>query len=363
MPDSRVEELLQGILEDGEYTGTPSSRIEAQLIDILGGDVDLSGVPSSRIEALIMQIKEKGSGGGEGGITPTGTLQITQNDTYDVTEYASAEVNVPAPALNLQEKTATPSGSSQDIEPDSQYEGLSKVVVEAIPDTYVVPTGTKDINQNGTHDVSGYASAFVSVPTGTARSSADLTANNLTVTAPAGLYAENASKTLSDSNLVAGNIKKDVTIFGTTGTYEGGGQSNWTLIDTKTFSLQEYTSTTAEGTDTGIDVTALDYAFMVAVITCDTAISSSTEWGMTVALLGRYINTGRVLSLGPAQQIGFATLSYAAMTSATSNANSYGVYISTNKPHLEMVRKCDSSHITKIRSGNYTVKLYGLASL
>ena len=27
-----------------------------------------------------------------------------------------------------------------------------------------------------------------------------------------------------DSNLVAGNIKKDVTIFGTTGTYEGASQ-------------------------------------------------------------------------------------------------------------------------------------------
>lgn len=89
--------------------------------------------------------------------------------------------------------------------------------------TGTAPTGTINISTNGTHDVTDYANANVSVPTGTARSSSDLTASNLTVTAPAGLYAENATKTLSDANLVAGNIKKDVTIFGTTGTYEGSG--------------------------------------------------------------------------------------------------------------------------------------------
>lgn len=99
------------------------------------------------------------------------------------------------------------------------------------------PTGTISISTNGTHDVTNYAYASVSVPTGTARSSSDLTANNLTVTAPAGLYASNATKTLSDVNLVASNIKKDVTIFGTTGTYEGGGGGSgiaYTLVNSVT---------------------------------------------------------------------------------------------------------------------------------
>lgn len=34
-----------------------------------------------------------------------------------------------------------------------------------------------------------------------------------------------------DSNIVAGNIKKDVTILGVTGTYEGGGSSTTTFYD------------------------------------------------------------------------------------------------------------------------------------
>ena len=49
------------------------------------------------------------------------------------------------------------------------------------------------------------------------KSSSDLTASVLTVTVPAGYYASNASKTLSDASLVSGNIKSDATIFGVSG--------------------------------------------------------------------------------------------------------------------------------------------------
>ena len=49
------------------------------------------------------------------------------------------------------------------------------------------------------------------------KQSSDLTANNLTVTAPAGYYASAASKTLSDASLVSSNIKSGATIFGVSG--------------------------------------------------------------------------------------------------------------------------------------------------
>ena len=49
------------------------------------------------------------------------------------------------------------------------------------------------------------------------KSSSDLTASTLTVTAPAGYYSSAASKTLSDQNLTGGNVRSGVTIFGVSG--------------------------------------------------------------------------------------------------------------------------------------------------
>ena len=49
------------------------------------------------------------------------------------------------------------------------------------------------------------------------KTSSDLSASVLTVTAPAGYYASAASKTLSDASLVSGNIKSGATIFGVSG--------------------------------------------------------------------------------------------------------------------------------------------------
>lgn len=102
-----------------------------------------------------------------------GTLVDTANDNAETENYKvsviafdSNWVEVPVGICNLindvknQEKTATPTTESQVISPDSSYTGLSKVTISAV-------------------------TAAI------------------------------------DANIVAENIKKDVTILGVTGTYEG----------------------------------------------------------------------------------------------------------------------------------------------
>lgn len=59
----------------------------------------------------------------------------------------------------------TPSTTSQVAVPQYKWT-LNEVIVDAIPATYVIPTGTLEITANGSYNVANYASVSVAIPTG-----------------------------------------------------------------------------------------------------------------------------------------------------------------------------------------------------
>ena len=62
--------------------------------------------------------------------------------------------------IKPEEKTVTPTKSEQIITPTTgKY--LSKVTVNTIPSSYIIPSGTVKITENGTHNVTKYANVNI----------------------------------------------------------------------------------------------------------------------------------------------------------------------------------------------------------
>ena len=95
-------------------------------------------------------------------IIPDGTLDVDANGDVDVTMFRMARVGVYTPPT-LQDKEVIPTKEEQIISYDEDYDGLNSVIVNSIPDEYIIPTGTLNINKNGTQDVNNYNNVKVKV--------------------------------------------------------------------------------------------------------------------------------------------------------------------------------------------------------
>ena len=195
----------------------------------------------------------------------------TTAQPYLVANLASAIDSIPEGSdPKLQEKTVTPATSAQSVTPDSGYDGLSKVTVNAMPTaTQATPSisvnssglitasatqtagyvaaGTKSATKQlttqaaktitpstslqtavaagryttGAVTVAAIPSTYVK-PTAT-KAATTYTPNTADQTIAAGTYCSGAQTIKGDANLVAGNIKSGVSIFGVAGSYEGSG--------------------------------------------------------------------------------------------------------------------------------------------
>lgn len=130
----------------------------------------------------------------------------------------------------LQDKTVTPTTSSQTITADSGYDGLDTVTVNAMPTaTQATPSITVSsagkITASATQ-TAGYVTAGTKSGTKqlTVQAAKTITPSTSSQTAVAkGVYTTGVVTVVGDANLKAENIAEGVSIFGVTGTHSGGG--------------------------------------------------------------------------------------------------------------------------------------------
>lgn len=128
-----------------------------------------------------------------------------------------------AGAAQMQEKSVTPTESQQTVTPDTGYDGLTKVTVGAVSSTYIGSKVTKKSAQTYTPGTSNQ-------------------------TIGSGQYLSGSQTIKGDSNLVAGNIRSGVSIFGVTGTVVAASSPN---LQTKTVTPR--TSSQTVRPDSGYD--------------------------------------------------------------------------------------------------------------
>lgn len=291
-------------------------------------------------------------------LRPQGTKSISQNGTgIDVTEYAAVDVSVSGggETPTIDSLTVTPT-TSQQVFNSSSVDGYKPVTVEAMPSgTEGTPSATKGTvsnhsvsvtpsvtntagyisggehtgttvsvsaselvsgsetkTSNGTYDVTNLASLEVNVPTGTARTSSDVTVSGDTVSVPAGLYSSAVSKSV---------------VSGTAGTPTAtkGTVSNHSINVTP--SVTNTTGYITGSTKTGEAVT-------VTAAELESGTKSITENGTNIDVSGYSAVDVNVPSSGSSKAI----YTYKGLASRT--ANSYGA---------------TSASVTVTKAGTYTI--------
>lgn len=139
-------------------------------------------------------------GGGSAELQSKTVKSTTSQQTIEPDEGYDGISEITVSPIKLQSRTGTnaitPSASTQNITPSSLYDGLSKVEIKPIPSSYVQPNTTQ-----GTKE---------------------WTPTTYDQTISAGTYCSGKQTIKGDADLVAGNIKSGVNIFGVTGTFSGG---------------------------------------------------------------------------------------------------------------------------------------------
>ena len=136
---------------------------KANALPEAGGNIELPALTNEGSASDLLSGKELIDSSGS---KVTGTFSIDSELSMQdnlISQIQTALQNKASAEPVLQTKIVTPTINSQNIIPDSGFDGLSEVTVNAIPIDYIIPSGALTITTNGIHDVKNYESAIVNV--------------------------------------------------------------------------------------------------------------------------------------------------------------------------------------------------------
>lgn len=223
-------------------------------------------------------------------ITSKGVTVPTDSSLDDLTALVQAIETGSDPVL--QSKTVTPSTSKQTVTPDSGYDGLSSVTVNAMASGAMseISVSNDGVITSGIK-TSGYLASDTNVTkelsTQAAKTVTPTTSNQTAVAS--GRYTTGAVTVKGDSNLVADNIKKGTSIFGITGTYEGSGGAPDGGAETMwaTGVISVGTGTKAKGTTfASVDGLGFKPTHVIFYPMVGFELSNVTHFGLTFAQAG-----------------------------------------------------------------------------
>ena len=245
-------------------------------------------------------------------------------------------------SIELQEKTnINPTTSSQTITADSGYDGLSSVQINAMPSGSVtspaaisgtsasLTTGTNTLTLSKTISVTPQVTTAGYVASGTAgnsavsltasvttKAAATITPTTTNQTIASGTYLTGTQTIKGDSNLVAANIKKGVTIFNVAGSYEPAGISLQTKTGiTPTEESQTITADSGYDGLSSVQINAISSTYVGSGITTRDSNSLTLSGATVTAPAGYYASAA-------SKNVAIMTLPTSAASSATSGYTS-----------------------------------------
>lgn len=241
--------------------------------------------------------------------------------------------------VKLKSKTVTPSENTQTVNPDSSYDALSSVTVEAISNTYIGSSVTK-------------------------KSAATYTPGTSNQSIASGQYLSGAQTIKGDSNLIASNIKKGVTIFNVTGSYNEA--TGGPTLQSKAVSPSESTQTVSP--DSGYDglskvtVNAISSTYIGSDVTKKSAATYIPKTTDQSIASGQYLSGTQTIK-GDANLVAGNIKSGVSIFGVTGNYAGSSSGSSSGSNNVEAYHITSTSPSVSFKTSSGTIKIWGYGTM